>query len=152
VGIVFVSIVLVASLWSLLKPARSSSQTTLNATPPATAPPTTAPPAPTTTIAPKPKGVTLVLRYVGASWTKVSADGKVSFQGVGAASERRTFKAKHTIDVILGAPGQVKLTFNGKAVVPNRTGSIWHHTFTAPAANQGQTTTAAGTQGGSSNG
>jgi cytoskeleton protein RodZ len=152
VGIVFVSIVLVASLWSLLKPAKSSSQTTLNATPPATAAPTTAPPAPTTTIVPQPKGVTVVLRYVGASWTKVTTDGKASFQGVGAISEHRTFTAKHTIDLTLGAPSQVKVTFNGKPVVPNRTGSIWHHTFRAPKPQQGQTTTAQGTPPGSTNG
>jgi cytoskeleton protein RodZ len=152
VGIVFVSIVLVASVWSLLKPAPSSSQTTLNPTPPATAAPTTTPAEPTTTIAPKPKGVTLVLRYVGASWTKVAVDGKVSFQGIGNTSERRTFKARHTIDITLGAPGQVKLTVNGKSVVPNRTGTVWHHSFTADTANQGQTTTAQGGQPGSSNG
>ena len=151
-GIVFVSIVLVASVWSLLKPARSSSQTTLNATPPATAAPTTATQAPTTTIAPKPKGVTVVLSYVGASWTKVTIDGKASFQGVGAASDRRTFKAKHTLDLTLGAPSQVRVTFNGKAVVPNRTGSIWHHTFTAPTSNQNGTTTAAGSPTTSSTG
>jgi cytoskeleton protein RodZ len=151
-GIVFVSIVLVASVWSLLKPSPSSSQTTLNATPPATAAPTTAPPAPTTTLVPKPKGVTVVLRYIGASWTKVTIDGKTSFQGVGATSDRRTFKAKQTLDLTLGAPGQVKVTFNGQPVVPNRTGSVWHHTFTAPSTKQDQTTTAAGSPSTSSTG
>jgi cytoskeleton protein RodZ len=144
VGIVFLSIVLVASLWSLLKPASSASQTTLNATPPPTAAPTTAAAAPTTTIAPKPQGVTLVLNYVGASWTKVTTDGKTSFQGVGATSTTKTFKGKRTIDLTLGAPSQVKVTFNGKPVVPNRTGSTWHHTFKAPAPSKNQTTAQGG--------
>lgn len=129
VGIVCVSIVLVASVWSLLKPPRSN-QTALTATPPATAPPTTAPPKPTTTTRPLPQDVTLVLRYVGASWTRVASDGKVVFRGTGAASDQRTFKAKRQIELTLGAPGQVQLTVNGQSVQPRDTGSIWRRTFT----------------------
>jgi cytoskeleton protein RodZ len=147
VGIVCVSIVLVASLWSLLKPPRST-QTPLSATPPATAPPTTLG-EPTTTTQPKPKDITLVLHYVGASWTKVAADGKVSFQGIGVAADRRTFKAKHTIDVTLGAPGQVQVQVNGQSIVPQNTGQIWHRSFTV---GQSVTNSAEGATGGSSGG
>jgi Domain of unknown function (DUF4115) len=129
VGIVCVSIVLVASVWSLLKPPRSN-QTALTATPPATAPPTTTLPEPTTTTQPLPQDVTLVLHYVGASWTRVAADGKVIFRGIGAASDQRTFKAKREIELTLGAPGQVQLTVNGQSVQPKDTGSIWRRTFT----------------------
>jgi cytoskeletal protein RodZ len=129
VGIVCVSIVLVASLWSLLKPPRSN-QTALTATPPATAPPTTTLPEPTTTTQPKPRGVTLVLHYVGDSWTRVATDGKVQFRGIGTASDQRTFKAKREIELTLGAPGEVQLKVNGQTVVPDNTGSIWHRTFT----------------------
>jgi hypothetical protein len=150
VGIVCVSIVLVASLWSLLKPPRTT-QTSLGATPPATAPTTTLV-EPTTTTAPKPKGVTLVLHYIGASWTKVAADGKVSFQGIGAVSDRRTFKAKHTIDLTLGAPGQVEVNVNGKSVQAKDTGRVWHQSFTVDSANQNATNSAEGATGGSSNG
>ena len=82
----------------------------------------------------------------------VTVDGKTSFQGVGATSDRRTFKAKHTLDLTLGAPSQVQVTFNGQPVVPNRTGSIWHHTFTAPSTKQDQTTTAVGSPTTSSTG
>lgn len=128
VGIVCVSIVLVASLWSLLKPPRTA-QTSLSATPPATAPSTTIA-EPTTTTKPKPKGVTLVLRYVGRSWTRVAADNKVLYRGIGTASDRRTFTAKRTIEVTLGAPGQVQVQVNGQSVVPENNGQIWHRTFT----------------------
>lgn len=129
VGIVCVSIVLVASVWSLLKPPRSN-QTALTATPPATAPPTTTLPEPTTTTKPLPQDVTLVLHYVGASWTRVATDGKVVFRGIGAASAQRTFKAKREIDLTLGAPGQVQLTVNGQSIPLKDTGSIWRRTFT----------------------
>jgi hypothetical protein len=147
VGIVGVSIVLVASLWSLLKPPRAA-QTSLTATPPATAPPTTLG-APTTTTTPKPQGVTLVLRYVGASWTRVAIDGKVSFRGIAVASDRRTFKAKRTIDLTLGAPGQVQVNVNGQSIVPENNGSIWHRTFTVDSGNKGVTNSAQGASGGS---
>jgi Domain of unknown function (DUF4115) len=148
VGIVCVSIVLVASLWSLLKPPRTT-QSSLSATPPATAPSTTSP-EPTTTTKPKPKGVTLVLHYVGASWTRVDVDGKVSFRGIGVASDQRTFTAKRTIDLTLGAPGQVQLTVNGQSIVPKDTGQVWHRSFTADTGSA--TNSAEGAGGGSSGG
>jgi len=135
VGIVGVSIVLVASLWSLLKPPRTTPQTSLGATPPAVAPTTTTIPQPTTTTAPKPKGLTVVLRYLGPSWTRVTADGKVSFQGVLGTSERRTFKASRSIDLTLGAPSVVELTVNGRSLgVPDRSGRVWHRSFTVESA------------------
>jgi Domain of unknown function (DUF4115) len=149
VGIVCVSIVLVASLWSLLKPPRTN-QTSLSATPPATAPPSTTLAAPTTTTRPKPQGVTLVLRYVGASWTRVVTDGKVSFRGIATASDRRTFKAKHTIDLTLGAPGEVRVNVNGQSIVPQNTGSIWRRSFTVNSGNQNATNSAEGAPGGTS--
>jgi cytoskeletal protein RodZ len=151
VGIVCVSIVLVASVWSLLKPPRSSG-TSLTATPPATAPPTTAPPAPTTTTQPAARDVTLVLRYVGASWTRVAVDGKVKFRGILTASDRRTFKAKREIDVTLGAPAQVRLKVNGQTIVPQNTGSIWQRTFTLQSLNQQAQSSAQGGSSGSASG
>jgi hypothetical protein len=148
VGIVGVSIVLVASLWSLLKPPRTT-QTSLSATPPATAPSTTLP-QPTTTTKPKPQGVTLVLHYVGASWTRVAIDGKVSFRGIGTASDRRTFKAKRTIDLTLGAPAEVQVSVNGQSIVPANKGSVWHRVFTVDTGSQAAANSAEGATGGSS--
>jgi hypothetical protein len=118
----------VASLWSLLKPPRSA-QTPLSATPPATAAPTTLA-APTTTTKPKPKGVTLALHYVGDCWTKVTVDGKVTFQGILTTPDRRTFRAERAIDLTLGAPSEVRLNVNGQSIVPRDTGQVWHRSFT----------------------
>jgi cytoskeleton protein RodZ len=133
VAIVCVSIILVVSLWSLLRPAPDPS----DAQPPFVSEPattgggaarTTAPP---TTARPAPKGVTVVLRYTSPSWTRVTADGEVSFEGTPGATERRTFRASRSIDLVLGAPGGVSLTVNGKNLgVPDSSGAIWHGSFT----------------------
>jgi cytoskeleton protein RodZ len=133
VAIVCVSIILVVSLWSLLRPAPDPT----NAQPPfAPEPATTAvagagTSAPPTTARPAPSGVTVTLRYRAPSWTRITADGKVFFEGTPGPDERRTFRAKRSIDLILGAPAAVSLTVNGKDLgVPDRSGAIWRHSFT----------------------
>jgi cytoskeleton protein RodZ len=132
VAIVCVSIILVVSLWSLLRPSPDPT----DAQPPfAPAPATTAvgsagTSAPPTTARPAQRGVTVTLRYTAPSWTKVTTDGRVLFEGTPGRDERRTFRAKRSIDLILGAPGAVTLTVNGKhlGVPPSR--AIWRHSFT----------------------
>jgi cytoskeleton protein RodZ len=134
VAIVCVSIILVASLWSLLRPTPDPS----DARPPfVSAPATTVtssagrPAQTTASTRPAPAGVTVVLRYTGPSWTRVTADGQLSFEGVPGADERRTFRAKRSIDLVLGAPAAVRLTVNGKELgVPDRSGAIWRGSFT----------------------
>jgi cytoskeleton protein RodZ len=133
VAIVCVSIILVVSLWSLLRPAPDPT----NAQPPfAPEPATTAvagagTSAPPTTARPVQRGVTVTLRYRAASWTRVTADGRALFEGTPGPAERRTFRAKRSIDLILGAPAAVSLTVNGKDLgVPDRSGAIWRHSFT----------------------
>ena len=133
VAIVCVSIILVVSLWSLLRPAPDPT----NAQPPFAPEPATTvassagTSAPPTTAKPAPRGVTVTLRYRAASWTRVTADGKVSFEGTPGPNERRTFRAKRSIDLILGAPAGVSLTVNGKDLgVADRSGAIWRHSFT----------------------
>jgi cytoskeleton protein RodZ len=133
VAIVCVSIILVASLWSLLRPSPDPTE----AQPPfAPAPATTAvgsagTSAPPTTARPVPRGVTVTLRYRAPSWTRVTADGKALFEGTPGRDERRTFRAKRSIDLILGAPAVVSLTVNGKDLgVADRSGAIWRHSFT----------------------
>src|SRR4029450_11186025 len=82
VAIACVSVILLVSLWGLLRAAGDRGDT-----PPAfgtTPGPTTAAaarPAPTTTARPAPKDVTVTLRYRGASWTRVSADGRGALEG-----------------------------------------------------------------------
>jgi cytoskeleton protein RodZ len=133
VAIVCVSIILVVSLWSLLRPSPDPTQ----AQPPfAPEPATTAvgsagTSAPPTTARPVQRGVTVTLRYNAASWTRVTADGRELFEGTPGRDERRTFRAKRSIDLILGAPAVVTLTVNGKDLgVPDRSGAIWRHSFT----------------------
>ena len=133
VAIVCVSIILVASLWSLLRPSPDPTE----AQPPfAPEPATTAvgsagTTAPPTTTRPVQRGVTVTLRYRAPSWTKVTADGKVAFEGTPGPDERRTFRARRSIDLILGAPAVVSLTVNGKDLgVADRSGAIWRHSFT----------------------
>jgi cytoskeleton protein RodZ len=139
VAIVCVSIILLVSLWGLLRPAPDPG----DAQPPfVTTPAPTgngpkadaaARPAPPTTARPAPDKVTLTLRYAGASWTRVTADGRVAFEGTPAAGQRRTFTASRSLELVLGYPAGVRLTVNGRDLgVPDRSGSIWRHTFTAP--------------------
>jgi cytoskeletal protein RodZ len=146
VGIVFVSIVLVASLVSWLKPPRTSSQSPLGAaTPPAASTSTTIQSATTTTTEHAPRGVTVSLRYLGRSWTRVTADGKISFEGIPGASEQRTFKADHSLELMLGAPAVVELTVNGRSMgIADNSGRVYRHAFTAgPRAGEGAGTTSA---------
>jgi cytoskeleton protein RodZ len=132
VAIVCVAVILVVSLWSLLRPAPEPS----GAAPPFAQTPTTtraraATTAPPTTATPVPKGVVVVLRYTAPSWTRVTTDGRLEFEGTPGASERRTFRARRTIDLVLGAPSMVRLQVNGKELgVPDRSGAVWHHSFT----------------------
>ena len=46
-------------------------------------------------------------------------------------NQRRTFKARRSLDVVLGYPAGVRLTVNGKDLgVPDRSGNIWRQSFT----------------------
>jgi Domain of unknown function (DUF4115) len=132
VAIACVSVILLVSLWGLLRPADDQRDT-----PPAfvtTPAPTTAAaarPAPTTTARPAPKDVTVTLRYRGASWTRVTADGRVAFEGTPGPNQRRTFTAKRSLDLVLGYPAVVRVTLNGRDLgVADTSGNIWRQSFT----------------------
>jgi hypothetical protein len=101
-------------------------------TPATTAAGAAAKPAPATTAAPvTPKQVTLTLRYAGACWTRVTADGRLAFEGTPGPNQRRTFKARRSLDLVLGYPAGVRLTVNGHDLgVPDRSGNIWRQSFT----------------------
>jgi cytoskeleton protein RodZ len=125
VAIVCVSIILLVSLWGLLRPAPD---------PGGAQPALVTIPARTTDAgaAATPAGdVRVTLRYAGASWTRVTADGRVAFEGSPGPGHRRAFTARRSLDVVLGNPPGVRLTVNGKDPgVPDRSGGIWRHTFT----------------------
>jgi len=135
VAIVCVSIILIVSLWGLLRPSADPS----DAQPPfVSAPaPTSAAAAPraaattTTTVRAVPRQVTITLRYAAASWTRVTADGRVAFEGTPGPDQRRTFKARRSLDLVLGYPAGVRLTVNGRDLgVPDPSGNIWRRSFT----------------------
>jgi cytoskeletal protein RodZ len=134
VAIVCVSIILLVSLWGLLRPAPDpgDSRPAFVTTPaPTTAAGAAAEPGPATTARPSPRDVTVTLRYAGASWTRVTADGRVAFEGTPGPNQRRTFKARRSLQVVLGYPAGVRLTVNGRDLgVPDRSGDIWRQSFT----------------------
>jgi uncharacterized protein DUF4115 len=132
VAIACVSIILLVSLWGLLRPAPDpGAQPTFVSPPATTAGRTAATSAPRTTARATPSGVTVTLRYAAASWTRVTADGRVAFEGTPGAAQRRTFRARRSLDLILGYPAGVSLTVNGRDLgIPDRSGNIWRHSFT----------------------
>jgi cytoskeleton protein RodZ len=136
VAIVCVSIILLVSLWGLLRPAPDpgDTQPAFVTTPARTtgsgAGAEPSPPA-TAGSAAAARDVTVTLRYAGASWTRVTADGRVAFEGTPGPRQRRTFTARRSLTLVLGYPAGVRLTVNGKNLgVADRSGSIWRHTFT----------------------
>lgn len=129
-AIACVSVILLVSLWGLLRPGPDQRDA-----PPAfvttPAPTTAAEPAPTTTARPAPKDVTVILRYRGASWTRVTADGRVAFEGTPGPNQRRTFTAKRSLNLVLGYPAVVRVTLNGRDLgVADTSGNIWRQSFT----------------------
>ena len=133
VAIACVSIILLVSLWGLLRPATdpSDAQPAFVTTPSPTTAGAAARPAPTTTARPAPKDVTVTLRYRGASWTRVTADGRVAFEGTPGPNQRRTFTARRSLDLVLGYPAGVSLTVNGHDLgVADTSGNIWRQSFT----------------------
>ena len=134
-AIVCVSIILLVSLWGLLRPGPDPADTqppfVTTPAPTGTRAGAAAPPAPATTARPAPKKVTVTLRYAGASWTRVTADGRLAFEGTPGPGQRRTFTAKRTLELVLGYPAGVRLTVNGRDLgVPDRSGGIWRRSFT----------------------
>jgi cytoskeletal protein RodZ len=133
VAIACVSIILLVSLWGLLRPApdASDAQPPFVSAPATTAAGAAAKPAPPTTARPAPKEVTVTLRYAGASWTRVTADGRVAFEGTPGPNQRRTFTARRSLDLVLGYPAGVSLTVNGHDLgVADTSGNIWRQSFT----------------------
>ena len=132
-AIVCVSIILLVSLWGLLRPAPdpSGAQPPFVTTPATTAAGAAAKPALPTTARPAPEEVTVTLRYAGASWTRVTADGRLAFEGTPGPNQRRTFTARRSLDLVLGYPAGVSLTVNGHDLgVADTSGNIWRQSFT----------------------
>jgi hypothetical protein len=133
VAIACVSVILLVSLWGLLRPGpdQSDAQPPFVTTPATTGARAAAGAAPPTTERPARKDVTVTLRYRGASWTRVTADGRLAFEGTPGPRERRTFTARRSLDLVLGYPAGVSLTVNGHDLgVADTSGNIWRQSFT----------------------
>ena len=132
VAIVCVSIILLVSLWGLLRPAPDPGDTQpAFVTTPARTTGAAAGSAQPATPAPAARDVTVTLRYAGASWTRVTADGRLAFEGTPGPNQRRTFTARCSLQLVLGYPAGVRLTVNGRDLgVPDRSGNIWRRSFT----------------------
>ena len=133
IGIVCCSIILLWALWLLVRPEAAKAPpapfaaTVTTATP--AAPPTSAPTAPTARPAPRPKPVTVMVRYLAASWTSVRTDGRVAFRGTVDAGQTRTFTGRQTVDLLLGNPQGVQLTVNDTALGTPPTPMVWRQVF-----------------------
>jgi cytoskeletal protein RodZ len=145
VAIVCVSILLLVSLWGLLRPSPDPGQPqpAFVTNPAGTGPGAGARSGPASRTAPatgaraatgaRPAtgAVTVTLRYAGASWTRVTADGRIAFEGIPGPGQRRSFGARRSLVVVLGYPAGVHLTVNGRSLgVADRSGNVWRHTFT----------------------
>jgi cytoskeleton protein RodZ len=74
--------------------------------------------------------VTVTLDATDRVWAKATVDGRVAYQGILVAGDRRTFTARRAVDLHLGNAGGVRLTVDGRdRGTPGRPGQIWRGRF-----------------------
>jgi eukaryotic-like serine/threonine-protein kinase len=84
--------------------------------------------------APPPAAVTVTLEATAPVWARVTVDGRVGYEGILDAGDRRTFTARRTVDLHLGNAGGARLTVDGHdRGAPGRPGQIWRGRFTPDA-------------------
>jgi serine/threonine-protein kinase len=75
--------------------------------------------------------VTVAVQATAEVWTRATVDGRVVYEGILVAGERRTFTGR-AVDLHLGNAGGVNLTVDGRdRGVPGRSGQVWRGRFTA---------------------
>ena len=75
--------------------------------------------------------VTVTLRATAEVWTRAAVDGRVAYEGILVAGDRRTFTARRAVDLHLGNAGGVQLTVDGRPRgAPGRSGQVWRGRFT----------------------
>jgi tRNA A-37 threonylcarbamoyl transferase component Bud32 len=78
----------------------------------------------------QPASITVTLRYRARVWTQCRVDGRLAFDGVGTPGERRTWTARHSLDLVLGNPTGVELVVDGQVLGrPNGHGHLWRGSF-----------------------
>jgi serine/threonine-protein kinase len=74
--------------------------------------------------------VTVTLRYRARVWTRCTVDGRLAFDGIGAAGQQRQWTARQSIDLVLGNPTGAELVMDGRVLGrPNGHGRPWRGTF-----------------------
>jgi len=129
VAIVCVAVLLGVAVVGLVtgQPGPGSATTTTSR--PATAAPTTVP---VVVTHPHPHGVTLTLRFTAPSWTEVTSDGRVVFEGTLLPGEQRSFTGVTSIGLVLGYPPGVTLEVNGKNLgVAGAANQVYRGSFAA---------------------
>ena len=81
-----------------------------------------------------PASVTVTVHATDRVWARATVDGRVAYEGILVAGDRRTFTARRAVDLRLGNAGGVRLTVDGRnRGAPGRPGQIWRGRF-APGA------------------
>jgi eukaryotic-like serine/threonine-protein kinase len=74
--------------------------------------------------------VTVTLDATDRVWARATVDGRVAYQGVLVAGDRRTFTARRAVDLHLGNAGGARLTVDGRdRGAPGRPGQVWRGRF-----------------------
>ena len=81
-----------------------------------------------------PASVTVTVHATDRVWARATVDGRVAYEGILVAGDRRSFTARRAVDLRLGNAGGVRLTVDGRdRGAPGRPGQIWVGRF-APGA------------------
>ena len=81
-----------------------------------------------------PASVTVTVHATDRVWARATVDGRVAYEGILVAGDRRTFTARRAVDLRLGNAGGARLTVDGRdRGAPGRPGQIWRGRF-APGA------------------
>jgi tRNA A-37 threonylcarbamoyl transferase component Bud32 len=75
--------------------------------------------------------VTVTVRATDRVWARATVDGRVAYQGILLAGDRRTFTGRQAVDLHLGNAGGVRLSVDGQdRGSPGRVGQVWRGRFT----------------------
>jgi len=81
-----------------------------------------------------PASVTVTVHATDRVWARATVDGRVAYEGILVAGDRRSFTARRAVDLRLGNAGGARLTVDGRdRGAPGRPGQIWVGRF-APGA------------------
>jgi eukaryotic-like serine/threonine-protein kinase len=74
--------------------------------------------------------VIVTLRYRARVWTRCTVDGRLAFDGVGTPGQQRSWKARRSVELVLGNPTGVELAVDGRVLGrPNGHGRLWRGSF-----------------------